>query len=174
MTNYNLIMISKSYKKSQFQPDQKHKNLTTALALELPSSSQFKNLHRSAEHSAATCRSSVHITPGLLKYINFLLTRFTGRLQGLRLQYEEGVKLCAAAAAVTPDMKPSQPEKSSALKQTTLQSSFTCAMGYEQKRAKWRDITKTVASHIAKDMLPVREKENLKLQSILISLDLLL
>ncbi|XP_013880075.1 zinc finger BED domain-containing protein 1 [Austrofundulus limnaeus] len=67
-------------------------------------------------------------------------------------EYEECVKLRAAAQTVNSSQPP-------APKQTTLQNAYTCAVPYERKSEKWRMITKAVAHHIAKDMVPLSTVE---------------
>lgn len=47
----------------------------------------------------------------------------------------------------------------SAPKQTLLQASFTHGVPYERTSDKWRDITKAVAFHIAKDTAPISTVE---------------
>ncbi|XP_076836729.1 E3 SUMO-protein ligase ZBED1-like [Brachyhypopomus gauderio] len=81
-----------------------------------------------------------------------------------KVQYEECVKLRAAA----PTVKPSRPP---APKQTTLQNSFTCAVPYEKKSEKWGDITKAVAYHIAKDMVPISTVEQKGFVQLIKTLD---
>ena len=63
--------------------------------------------------------------------------------------------MCQATCS-DPDHKPSQP---AAPKQTLLQASLTHAVPYERTSEKWRDITKAVAYHIAKDMAPIATVE---------------
>lgn len=66
-----------------------------------------------------------------------------------KVQYEECVKLRAAPQSV----------KSPAPKQTTVQKSFTHSVPYAKKSEKWGNITKAVAVHIAKDMVPIATVE---------------
>ena len=60
------------------------------------------------------------------------------------------MKLCSFDAAASLTAK-----ASSAPKQCILQESFTRGEPYDKKTAKWREITKAVAYHIAKDMVLV-------------------
>lgn len=73
-----------------------------------------------------------------------------------KVQYEECVKNCMLQPR--PWSLASLPPKNNQ-KQTTLQNSLTRAVPYERKSEKWREITKAVAYHIAKDMVPIARVE---------------
>lgn len=84
------------------------------------------------------------------------------------MQYEECVKLRAAAA---PAASAPQPEKAQATKQSSLQASFSRGVPYEKKSEKWCTITKAVSYHIAKDMVPVATVEQDGFKKLLKTMD---
>ena len=67
-----------------------------------------------------------------------------------KVQYKECVNVRAQAT------KPPQP---SAPKQTLLQASFALGVASRRTSDQWRDITKAVAFHLAKDMAPISTVE---------------
>lgn len=81
-----------------------------------------------------------------------------------KVQYEECVKLRAVAQTAKSSEVP-------AVKQTTLQHSYTRAVPYDTKSEKWGEITKAVAYHIAKDMVPISTVEQEGFIQLLKTLD---
>nr|XP_054594508.1 E3 SUMO-protein ligase ZBED1-like [Nothobranchius furzeri] len=81
-----------------------------------------------------------------------------------KVEYEESVKL----RAVTQTTKSSQPVVP---KQTLLRASLSHSEPYERTSNKWREITKAVAFHIAKDMAPVSTVEQTGFVQLLKTMD---
>ncbi|KAL4005537.1 hypothetical protein ACER0C_005250 [Sarotherodon galilaeus] len=81
-----------------------------------------------------------------------------------KVQYEECVKLRAVAQTAKSSEVP-------AVKQATLQHSYTPAVPYDTKSEKWGEITKAVAYHIAKDMVPISTVEQEGFIQLLKTLD---
>lgn len=80
----------------------------------------------------------------------------TNLFRHLQLRHKVEYEECAKLRAATETTKPPQPP---AQKQTTLQTSFSCAVPYERKSEIWHQITNAVAYYIAKDMAPIATVE---------------
>ena len=57
------------------------------------------------------------------------------------------------------------------MKQSSLQESFSSVVPYDKKGKKWRDITKSVGYHIAKDMAPISVVEQKGFVNMLHTID---